>query len=110
MVREPDQQQGPFRTTNKGDRAVYRFLEFFAARIRNKNTRTVYERNALHFFSWVDYRGRCVQNLTSMHVAAYIKEISPDLSRTSVKQHLASIRMLYAFGRVEVVLGMDCDQ
>src|SRR3984893_12537445 len=36
-----------------GDHAGRRFLEFFAATIRNKNTRMAYYRAACHFFSWV---------------------------------------------------------
>jgi hypothetical protein len=36
-----------------GDHAARRFLEFFAATIRNKNTRMAYYRAACHFFAWV---------------------------------------------------------
>jgi hypothetical protein len=36
-----------------GDHAVRRFLEFFAATIRNKNTRMAYYRAACHFFAWI---------------------------------------------------------
>jgi hypothetical protein len=35
-----------------GDKAVRRFLEFFAATIRNKNTRMAYYRTAARFFAW----------------------------------------------------------
>jgi hypothetical protein len=35
-----------------GEAAAYRFLEFFAAQIRNRHTRRAYFRNAMHFFSW----------------------------------------------------------
>ncbi len=37
-----------------GDHAARRFLEFFAAMIRNKNTRMAYYRAACSFFAWVD--------------------------------------------------------
>src|ERR1700726_4789691 len=37
-----------------GDHAARRFLEFFAATIRNKNTRMAYYRAACHFFAWVE--------------------------------------------------------
>src|SRR6202049_2573243 len=37
-----------------GDKAVRRFLEFFAATIRNKNTRLAYYRAACHFFALVE--------------------------------------------------------
>ena len=37
-----------------GDHAARRFLEFFAATIRNKNTRLAYYRAACHFFALVE--------------------------------------------------------
>jgi hypothetical protein len=37
-----------------GEHAARRFLEFFAATIRNKNTRMAYYRAACHFFAWVE--------------------------------------------------------
>lgn len=78
-----------------GQRAADRFLEFFAAKIRNRNTRRAYYRNAVHFFSWAEYRGLSLETITSVHVAAYIEEISPGLAKPSVKQHLAAIRMVF---------------
>ena len=36
------------------DHAARRFLEFFAAQIRNKNTRMAYYRAVCHFFAWVE--------------------------------------------------------
>ena len=35
-----------------GEHASRRFLEFFTANIRNKNTRTAYARSVMHFLSW----------------------------------------------------------
>ena len=35
-----------------GDRAAMRYVEFFAARIRNPNTRAAYARAASGFFAW----------------------------------------------------------
>jgi hypothetical protein len=37
-----------------GDQAARRFLEFFAATIRNKNTRTAYYHAVVRFFDWCD--------------------------------------------------------
>ena len=37
-----------------GEHAARRFLEFFAATIRNKNARMAYYRAACHFFAWVE--------------------------------------------------------
>jgi integrase/recombinase XerD len=40
--------------TAAGDHAARRFLEFFAATIRNKNTRMAYYRAVTEFFAWVE--------------------------------------------------------
>jgi hypothetical protein len=37
-----------------GDKAARRFLEFFAATIRNKNTRMAYYRAVTRFVDWCD--------------------------------------------------------
>jgi hypothetical protein len=37
-----------------GDQAARRFLEFFAATIRNRDTRMAYYRAVCSFFVWVD--------------------------------------------------------
>ena len=37
-----------------GEHAARRFLEFFAATIRNKNTRMAYYRAVTEFFAWVE--------------------------------------------------------
>src|ERR1019366_1497020 len=59
-----------------GERASYRFFEFFTANIRNPNTRRAYARAAVEFFDWLEARG--VTRLTaieSVHVAAYIEQL-----------------------------------
>ena len=50
-----------------------RFLEFFAATIRNKNTRMAYYRAACSFFAWLEQHdiGE-LADIEPMHVAAYI--------------------------------------
>ena len=40
-----------------GDRASYRFLEFFTARIRNPHTRRSYGRAVGDFCAWLETRG-----------------------------------------------------
>jgi integrase/recombinase XerD len=42
----------PAMVASAGDHAAERFLEFFAATIRNKNTRMAYYRAACSFFGW----------------------------------------------------------
>lgn len=78
-----------------GDRAAWRFLEFFAANIRNKNTRAAYARAVRLFCEWLDERG--LHELAAVNpvlVAAYIEHLGGMLAKPSVKQHLAAIRML----------------
>jgi hypothetical protein len=40
-----------------GERASYRFLEFFTAQIRNPNTRRAYARAAVEFIAWNEAPG-----------------------------------------------------
>jgi site-specific recombinase XerD len=79
-----------------GEHATRRFLEFFAATIRNRNTRMAYLTAVSRFFAW------CEQNqigqladIEPLHVAAYIEAIGKDFEKPTVKQHLAAIRMLF---------------
>jgi len=79
-----------------GDRAARRFLEFFAATIRNKNTRMAYYRACCRFFAWCDQRriGE-IADIEPLHVAAHVEALAKDFEKPTVKQHLAAIRMLF---------------
>src|SRR5271166_5718767 len=79
-----------------GDKAARRFLEFFAATIRNKNTRMAYYRAAARFFAWCDHHkiGEIV-DIEPLHVATYVEALGKEFEKPSVKQHLAAIRMLF---------------
>ncbi len=79
-----------------GKRGAMRFFEFFTANIRNSNTRRAYYRAALDFFHWLQKRGVTDLALVQpIHVSAYIEDLQGRLSKPSVKQHLAAIRMLF---------------
>src|SRR3954468_13777871 len=79
-----------------GDHAARRFLEFFAATIRNKNTRMAYYRACLRFFEWCDQpRIGTFADIEPLHVAAYIETMQTGFEKPSVKQQLAAIRMLF---------------
>src|SRR3954469_16154658 len=79
-----------------GEDAVTRYAEFFTANIRNKNTRRAYFRNAALFLRWCEERDiRDLQLIRPVVVAAYIEGLQASLSKPSVKQHLATIRMLF---------------
>jgi site-specific recombinase XerD len=89
-------------------KAAKRFLEYFAANIRNSNTRRAYVRAILTFSSWCE-----AQNLTEIvdiepvHVAAFIEQLGTRLAKPSVKQHLAALRMLFDWLVVGQVLAAN---
>jgi site-specific recombinase XerD len=79
-----------------GAPARKRFVEFFTANIRNRNTRLAYARAVSDFFAWCEQAGlSTLEHLQPVHVAAYIEQLSQTRSAPSVKQHLAAIRMLF---------------
>jgi|SRR5271166_3576460 len=60
-----------------GDAAARRFLEFFAATIRNRNTRAAYYRAVELFFAWCDRRRiRDLAAIEPLHVAAGDHELA----------------------------------
>ena len=78
-----------------GDGATRRFVNFFAASIRNPNTRAAYAQAVSQFLSWSEARKLALQDLSPFIVAAYIEELGQKLQAPSVKQHLAAVRMLF---------------
>jgi site-specific recombinase XerD len=78
----------------RGEQAARRFVDFFTAEIRNPNTRVAYGRAASRFSDWCEARGFSLEQLTPVHVAAYVEQLGREISKPSVKQHLAAIRML----------------
>ena len=87
-----------------GERAAMRFIEFFTANIRNKHTRIAYGQAAKRFAAWCEDKKRryTLAELMPVHVAAYIEELGnrqedggAGMSKPTVKQHLAALRMLF---------------
>lgn len=77
-------------------RSETRFWEFFTANIRNKNTRRAYYQAVCRFSSWCEARGLGeLAAVAPIHVAAYVEEMGASLSRPSIKQHLAALKMLF---------------
>jgi len=84
------------------DCAAERFFGFFTADNRNENTRRAYYKAACRFSGWCAGRGlTSLANVKPPHVAAYIEWLGkpePEgqgLSKPTVKQHLAALRMLF---------------
>lgn len=78
-----------------GERAERRFVEFFTANIRNRNTRLAYARAVGGFFEWCDVRGLRLETIEPVVIAAYVEQLQKSLAAPSVKQNLAAIRMLF---------------
>lgn len=73
-----------------------RFLEFFAANIRNPNTRKAYARATVDFMNWCAERGvTALPAIQPIHVAAWIEDLGKTHSVPTVKQRLAAIRHLF---------------
>jgi len=80
-----------------GDKAMRRYLEFFAVTIDNPNTRAAYFYACRRFFAWCEPRDDIAElsDIEPMHVAAYIRGLGKDFEKPTVKQHLAAVRMLF---------------
>lgn len=79
-----------------GDDAGSRFLEFFAATIRNRNTRAAYAQAVGQFCAWCERRGIIeLHAIGPVTIAAYVEQLAESRSAPTVKQHLAAIRMLF---------------
>jgi site-specific recombinase XerD len=79
-----------------GERAALRFLEFFAANIRNPHTRRAYYRAADEFLAWCAERGvPSIADVQPLHVSTWIEVSMRERAVPSVKQRLAAIRHLF---------------
>jgi site-specific recombinase XerD len=96
------------------EKAAERFFGFFTAHIRNRNTRRAYYKAACRFADWCEGRGLAgLEHVKPPHVAAYIEGLAvarpegPGLSKPTVKQHLAALRMLFDWLVVGHVLDVN---
>ncbi len=79
-----------------GGKARERFLEFFAARIRNRHTRRAYGQATREFLAWCERAGvASIADVTPLHVAAYVVQLARERAAPSVKHRLAAIRHLF---------------
>ena len=73
-----------------------RFLEFFAANIRNPHTRRAYYRAAEKFLAWCASAGvPSLAAIEPIHVATWIEAGTRELSAPSIKLRLAALRHLF---------------
>jgi len=79
-----------------GGRASVRFLEFFAAAIRNPHTRRAYARAAADFLAWCEDRGVPSATMVQpLHVAAWIELQARTKAAPTAKLRLAALRHLF---------------
>jgi integrase/recombinase XerD len=82
---------------NAGERAGRRFIEFFAAHIRNPGTRGAYVQAIGQFCWWCEQRSVALEQVSPLVVAAYVEELTFRRSAPTVKLHLAALRSLFDF-------------
>lgn len=93
--------------TSAGEHASRRFVEFFTANIRNKNTRLAYAQAVGRFLTWCEKRRFELDLIEPVVVAAYVEELTGSYEPPTVKQHLAAIRMLFDWLVVGQVIPMN---
>ncbi len=97
-----------FSAVEMGDPERVRFLEFFAANIRNRNTRKAYAHATVEFMNWCSDRGvTTFRAIQPIHVAAWIEELGKTHSVPTVKQRLAAIRHLFDWMVTGQVMAMN---
>lgn len=75
-----------------------RFVEFFTAEIRNRNTRRVYAAAVGDFLAWCEGRSLGpLEKLEPVHVAGYVEDLGARHEPATVKVHLAAVRMLFDY-------------
>ena len=95
----------PAQVAGRGPEAQETWLEFFAAQIRNPNTRAAYARAAYRLFDWLAEHGVAdVRDIRPVHIAAWLETRMRAASRPTVKQELAGIRRLFDWLTVHQVV------
>ena len=88
----------PALVTAAGERAELRFLEFFAANIRNPHTRRAYVRGIGDFLAWCERHGvGSLPQVQPLHVATWIETQTHQVAAPTVKQRLAAVRHFLDF-------------
>jgi integrase/recombinase XerD len=83
----------PSIVADAGEKTAHRFIEFFAATIRNKHTRIAYIHAVARFLEFCENRGLPLHGIDSLVVATYIEHLTQIRSAPTVKLHLAAIRV-----------------
>lgn len=97
----------PSVVSEAGEKASYKFLEFFTNTLSNKNTRRAYARAAYRFFFWCEARGLRLEQVDPVRTGLYFRGLEAELSAPSVKQELSAVKKLFDFFVVEGVTSFN---
>jgi len=86
-----------------GAAAEAAYADYFAARLTNASTRTLYAGYARRFFAWLGDRAADLSGVTHDHVAAFLAELSRT-APSSATVARAALRGLFAFLRLRGVI------
>ncbi len=88
--------QAPALVTAAGPKAKLHFLEFFAADLRNRNTRRGYMRAVGEFLDFCAAMGvTSITEIQPLHAAAYIEWLTKEKATPTAKARLAAVRRLF---------------
>lgn len=86
----------PALLAGSSEQQAARAAEFFAAQIRNSNTRRAYLRAVTDFSTFCEFHGLLkLDQVQPLHVAAWVETKLEAYSKPTVKQQLAAVRMLF---------------
>ena len=98
----------PNAITGAGERASWRFIEFFTANIRNRNTRAAYAQAVSQFFRWCEaHHIIALEDIRPVVISAYVEDLASTRSAPTVKQHLAAVKVLFDWLVIGQVLPMN---
>jgi hypothetical protein len=82
----------------RGERAGLRFIEFFTATIRNRNTRMAYARAVKRFFDWCDEHHLGLEDIEPIAISAYlIRSTSSSKMSSVVRSYSLVVRKVTHF-------------
>jgi len=90
-----------------GAKAEKTFWEFFAASLRNDNTRMAYLTACYRFADWCESKGFELLDIEPFTVAAYIKSLESSLAVPSIKLQLTAIRSLFQYLLVNQIVTIN---
>jgi site-specific recombinase XerD len=85
----------PALIADAGEQAGWRYIDFFTSNIRTSNTRRASARACDRFLSWCEERGLTLTTIRPFDVATYIEALQQAHTAPTVKQQLATVRMLF---------------